>query len=91
MRDLQVETISFTDSAGKSHAIKDMTEYSDKALAATIPVQKYDRIDEIVTRREIYGDDSEEDINRVIEMNIEDIFESRFDLTKIKELRIPIR
>ena len=59
--------------------------------SATIPVQKYDRIDEIVTRREIYGDDSEEDINKVIEMNIEDIFESRFDLTKIKELRIPIR
>lgn len=91
MRDLQVETISYTDSVGKSHAIKDMTEYTDQALAATIPIQKYDRIDEVVTRKEVYGDDSEEDINKVVEMNIEEIYESRFDLTKIKELRIPVR
>jgi len=91
MRDLSVETISFLDANKKTYAIKDMTEYVDYALSFILPIQNKDRIDEIATRKDVYGEDSEEDIYKIIEMNIVELFESKFNLSKLKELKIPVR
>jgi len=91
MRDLRVPTISFTDSSGKTYAIKDKTEYPTYVISQILPISKYDNMDEIGTRREIYGDDSEEDIYKIIEANITELFEASFDLSKLRSLRIPVR
>lgn len=85
------EIISFSDIYGKSFAIRDMREYPDYVLFDTANVTKRDRLDEIATRRQYYGDGAEGETYKLVEFNIEQLFENDFDLEKVKTIKIPVR
>lgn len=85
------DIISFTDIYGKSWAIRSMREYPEYTLLDSIIVKKMDRIDEVTTRRQFYGDDAEGESYKLIEFNLEKLFENYFDISKLKTLEIPVR
>lgn len=91
MRYQTIPTISFTDIYGKSYAIKDKREYPKYSTGSTLDIKVGDSIDEIITRREYYGDDSEGEVYKAVEHNIEDLFEAKFDVSKLKSIKIPVR
>lgn len=68
-----------------------MREYPSYVLFDSIVPQKGDRINEIATRRQYYGDDAEGESYKVVEFNIEKLFENQFDVSKLKILEIPVR
>ena len=62
MRYQTVDTVSFTDSTGKTVNIKDMREYDDFLNFTFVNVNNSKFIDEIVSRKNVYGNNSESEI-----------------------------
>jgi hypothetical protein len=91
LRYQQIDTVSFTDIYGNSFNIKDMREYIEYQTATTTTVQNDSRIDEIASRPEIYGDDSEGDSYRIIDHNLVVIMENNFELSGLGQIKIPVR
>lgn len=91
MRYQTIDTISFTDIYGKKFAIKDLREYPKYTTSVIVNLKINDQIDEVVTNKAYYGDGTEGEIYKVVEHNIEALFEAKFDSTKLKRLEIPIR
>lgn len=92
MRYQTIDTISFTDIYGDSFAIKDMREIPDTyATKDTETIKENDRIDEIVSRTEYYGADTEGESYKLVDYNLEKLYEEKFDLSKITILKVPLR
>ena len=91
MRYQTIPDISFIDIYGRSHAVKDLREYPKYSTASVVGLRVGDKIDEIVTSPTKYGDDSEGEVYKVVESNIEDLYEAGFDLSKLKSLKVPVR
>lgn len=85
------DIISFTDIYGKSWPVRTMREYPNYILLDSIVPQKENRIDEIATRKQFYGDDAEGESYKIVEFNVERLFENYFDVSKLKVLEIPVR
>jgi hypothetical protein len=90
-RYLDVDTITFTDIHGNSYPVKDIRPISTQVLNFTIPVKDGDLLDEIATRPEVFGDFAENQAWRIFDLNIAELAEANFDLSKLKRLKIPIR
>lgn len=90
MRNVNVETISFTDITGKTYAVKDMREYPEyNTLFILNDIRQGDYIDEIATRQDVYREDREDLSYMLFEANIREIVEANWDLRKIRSLKIP--
>jgi hypothetical protein len=85
------EIISFTNIYGDSYAVRDMREYPAYVLFDTTGLIKGNRLDEIATRQRYYGDGAEGETYKLVEFNIEELFENNFDLSKLKTVKIPVR
>jgi len=91
MRYYDVDTISFETDVGNKFAIKDMREYPIYTTAQIINIRADDRPDEIATRKEHFGDNAEGDTYKIVDHNIAELFDAWFDLSKLKQLKVPIR
>jgi hypothetical protein len=89
MRYTNVETITFTDIDGKSTAVKDMRLLPAQTIVKTISVIGSIELDEIASRKDIYGDGGENLSYKIFEANLLEIVERRFDLSRIRSLKIP--
>jgi len=85
-----VDTITFTDVNGNSYPVKDIREISTQTLAFEIDKNENDLLDEIASRREVYGDFGEVQSWRIFDLNIAEFAEVDFDLSKIKRVKIPV-
>ena len=85
-----VETITFTDINGNSYPVKDVREISTQTLSFKIDKNENDLLDEIASRREVYGDFGEVQSWRIFDLNIVEFTEKNFDLTKINRVKIPV-
>lgn len=90
MRYALVDDIVFTDINGKEYTIKDFRPYEQFKTFAKIKLQGEKYLDEIATRPEYYGDDAEGESYKIADANIVKLFEADFDLSKIKELQVPL-
>ena len=70
--------------------IKDIKEYPTYEEFVKISLKQNDRLDEIASRTEVFGEDSEALSYLLFEANVEKIVENDFDLNKIHELKIPV-
>ncbi len=61
------------------------------SMLDTVAVRASDRMDEIASHRQYYGDGAEGETYKVVEFNIAKLFENDFDLGKIKILNIPVQ
>lgn len=92
MRYLTINTISFTDDFGDDFAIKDIRPIPDTySLKDTVTLRANDRIDEIASRPEYYGDEAEAESYRIVDFNLERLYEAKFNLARIRTLKIPLR
>jgi hypothetical protein len=66
-----------------------MREYPSYIKMIDLSINENDRIDEIVSRDEIYGSGGEDQSYKIIDFNIEELYENKFDLSKLKKLEIP--
>lgn len=90
MRYMAADDIVFTNRDGVSITIKDYLTYPDYTLAQILDVKADDEIDEIATRRGVYGDDAEMVVYKIYDFNIEKLYENDFSLARIRQLRIPV-
>lgn len=86
----QVDNIPFLWLDGHTYNIKDLKEYPTYDAFVKISMKQDDRLDEIASRTEIFGEDSEALSYLIFEANVEKIVENDFDLNKFHELRIPV-
>ena len=90
MRYIDVDTVTFTDINGKSYPVKDRRDISSQTLAFEIDIKESDLLDEVASRREVYGDFGEVHAWRIFDLNIVKLTEVGFDMSKIKRLKIPL-
>lgn len=89
MRYELVGEIVFTDINSKNTTIKDMREYEDQIIVASVNILDSRFIDEIATKEEFYGEASEFETYKIVDQNIIKLFEAEFDITKLRKLDIP--
>lgn len=90
MRYIDVDTITFTDINGKSYPVKDRRDISEQTLSFEIDTKEGDLLDEVASRREVFGDFGEVNAWRIFDLNIVKLTENNFDMNKIKRLKIPL-
>lgn len=90
MRFSDVETVTFTDKDGNRIPVKDIRPVSVFRTAQTVRVEKGVDLDELVSRSDFYGAENEGLAWAVADHNIEQFVESDFDMSRIKELKIPV-
>ena len=90
MRYNTVPDITFKDINGNSFPIKDIRPIREFETALQIDLKKGDFLDEIVSRKENYGDGQEDLTFTVVDHNIVKIVEAGWDLSKLKKINLPI-
>lgn len=89
MRYLGLGNIAFTRIDGKSYTVKDFREFPEYVKMKSVKTKRGDFIDEIATRKDVYGRGAEPESYRIFEMNAVKIAENNFDIVKCKTLDIP--
>ena len=90
MRYLDVPTVTFTASNGKSYQIRDRRPITVYSTAFDMNASGRDMLDEIASRREVWGANAEGLAYAIFDNNVEKMVELNFDLTRIKTLHIPV-
>lgn len=85
-----IDNISFTNRENVTVNIKDFREYPDYTTFVALKIKQGDRIDEIASRLEVYGNEAEADSYKIVDNNIIKLFENDFDLTKLLKLDISL-
>lgn len=91
MRYSEADDVSFTDSYGETVNIKAILPVAGRATTfVTVDCESGTSLEEIASRENMYGTGSESLGYKIFDENIISIVEARFDLSKIKKLRVPM-
>lgn len=85
-----VGIISFNDEDGNLYAVRDIKPMGTYQTGMIVDVPQKTDMDEIVSRKEYYGDDTEDLSYMVVEQNIVELTEANFELGAVKKIDIPI-
>lgn len=83
-----IDTIVFTDVNGIQYSVKDRRPISSQVFAFEIPLKSENYLDEIASRQSIYGRNGEQQAWKLFDLNIVKLTEARFDLSKLKRIKI---
>lgn len=89
-RYISVDTVIFTDHNGNQFPVKDIREIPTEQTEFEVDVTEGDLLDEVASRKEVFGDFGEVQSYRIFDLNIVKLTEVNFDMTKIKSLKVPI-
>lgn len=90
MRYYSIDSIAFTNANGKTVQVKDILPLEPKSKnTVNLRLQNGDKLDEIASRFNVYGEGHETDAYKIFAENVEDLTFVNFDLSKLKTLRIP--
>jgi translation elongation factor P/translation initiation factor 5A len=89
LRYLRVETISFTDSNGRTYPIKDTRTFEEYTIRKRIEVTERDKLDEIASRVDVYGIGGYTDSYKLFDQNRVQLVDHALALDRIKTLEIP--
>ena len=90
MRYTNIDNITFVDQNGVSTQVKDMRLIPSEAISKTVDFKGFNTLDDIASRQDIYGDFGENQTFRLFEANIVAITDARFDMSKIRSLKVPL-
>ena len=85
----EVPLVPFTWQDGMTYSIRDIKVVPSYEDVVEISLSQNDKLDEVASRMEIYGQDAEDLTYLLFEANIVQVTENNFDLNKIHKLRIP--
>lgn len=89
MRYIRQSDVIFTNANGISVTLKETRDLEELETATEIEVRDGDMLDEIATRRDVYGENAETLVYKLFDANAVAIIESGYDLGKMKKLAIP--
>lgn len=89
MNFITTPTIQFEYQKHKFVPIKDIVALETYSNTIIINLKDGDLIDEIASRKEIYGEGAENQSYKIFEANIATIVDNKFDLSLIKSLQVP--
>lgn len=87
---LEVPTTTFEAVDGKSYPIKVFREIPEYPQFVELVVSGDEKIDEIASRENIYGEAMEINSYAVFEANVIKLVENNFDISKMNKLKIPV-
>lgn len=90
MRYINVDNVDFTDVNGNIVVIKDKRIVPEYNIVTTIQKDEKELLDEIAIKEEIYGEGNEDLAYLLFEANQKEIIEVDFDITKIRNIKIPV-
>ena len=90
MRYNTVDDIVYTDKNGTNYTVKDRREIPEYETGLIIKNEKNLFLDELASRPEYFGDNSEDLMYVIVDHNVEKITENNFNLSMLKEIKIPI-
>jgi hypothetical protein len=90
LRDKDLQDIVFVDQTGNSKTVKAMREYPSLTTWFTYNMNQGDEIDEIASRKDVYGDGGEGQYYRIAWHNIAELFDVQFDVSQLRTLNIPM-
>lgn len=90
MRYEQIGSVSFTDRNNRTVEIKDMREYPGYEILNSLKITSEDKFDEIASRPEVYGEDSEDESYKIVDFNRVELFDNDFDLSRIRRVNLPL-
>ena len=88
-RYLPIDTIVFDDPLRGEVEIKDRRDIPTEEIAFEIDLKRGDLLDEISTRRTVFGPGGETQVYRIFDANTREIFAAGLSLDNIKRLKIP--
>lgn len=89
-RYISVEIIAFKNVDGNTYPVKDIREIPKETIGFEIDIKKGDTLDEVASRKSVFGEEGEFQAYRIFDANIIKLTESNFNLINIKRLKIPI-
>lgn len=89
MRYVNIDTAVFVDVDGSEFRVKKLRPIPDYSFAFLYEVKEEDDLDEIASRAQVLGESGEPDTYKIVDYNVVDLVEARFDLANIRTLRIP--
>lgn len=90
MRYNNIDTITFVDNDGNKYAVKDTRPIQELQTGVIVKVGAGMELDEIVSRVEYYGNGSEDLAYSIFDKNIIKLTEAKFDVSRLKEIEVPI-
>lgn len=89
MRYFKQPSVTFTDKDGTGYEIKETRRLETLNTMFVLKLNEGDDLDEIATRKNVFGDDAEILAYKLFDHNVIAIVDSNYDLDKIKTLKIP--
>jgi len=89
MRYIREPTVIFTDRSGQSYEIKETRRLEVLTTMLEMNLRMGDAIDEIATRKTVYGDEAEVLAYKIFDHNAVAIADAGYDLSRLKTLKIP--
>lgn len=86
MRYIEIEEVTFTTQDGKDILVKEIREIPDYVPLSSYRMNKDDDVDEVISRRENYGDGAEDRAYALVEANKVKFDESNYEIDKIQGL-----
>ena len=90
-RDIPTPIIEYRVTDSDIRYIKDIRQFPNYVRSHNIPITEKDSLDEIATRKDIYGDDAEDEYYRIFEFNAALLIDNGLKLINIGSLDIPSR
>lgn len=90
MRYANAPNVSFTNADGNTVSIKEVLPVAARAESfSKIECTSGTSLEEIASRDSVYGEGSEASAYKIFDENVIELVEARFDMGKIRSLRIP--
>lgn len=90
MRYFREPDVVFTNANGVSVTLKETRELEELETATEIEVHENDMLDEIATKRDVYGENAEALVYKLFDANAVEIIESGYNLGRVGKLKIPL-
>lgn len=89
MRYQSIGTFIYTDINGKEFNVKKFRPIEKFKTLFELPVDNKVFFDEIASKDDVFGANSETNIYKLTDHNLNQIYSNNFDTSKIKKVRIP--
>lgn len=89
-RYIPINTVSFTDKNGNTYPVKERRPIEQTNTAYELNIVQGDEIDELISRISVFGDLAEYRSYQLVDANIVELKENKFDLDTLRKLRVPL-